>query len=67
MGGARSVGSVLVVGEPATGVEEARDDGDVVWARATLDGPGTLLTAVGSARAVAQVLAGEGGAQPPWW
>ena len=66
-GGARSVGSVLVVGEPAADPEGARDDGDVVWARTALDGPGTLLTAVGTARAVAQVLAGEGGAQPPWW
>ncbi len=66
-GGARSVGSVLVVGEPAPEAEEAADDADVVWARTPLDGPGSLLTAVGTARAVAQVLAREGGAQPPWW
>jgi urease accessory protein len=66
-GGARSVGSVLVVGDPVLEAEEARDDGEVVWARTPLDGPGSLLTAVGTARAVAQVLDREGGAQPPWW
>jgi urease accessory protein len=66
-GGARSVGSVLVVGEPAPEAEEARDDGDVVWARTPLDGPGSLVTAIGTARAVAQVLVREGGAQPSWW
>jgi urease accessory protein len=66
-GGARSVGSVLVVGEAAPDAEEALDDGGVVWARTPLDGPGSLLTAVGTTRAVAQVLAREGGAQPPWW
>ena len=66
-GGARSVGSLLVVGEAAPDAQEARDDGDVVWARTPLDRPGSLLTAVGTTRTVAQVLAREGGTQPPWW
>jgi urease accessory protein len=66
-GGARSVGSVLVIGEPAPDAEDAREDGVVVWARTPLDGAGSLLTAVGTTRAVAHVLAREGGAQPPWW
>jgi urease accessory protein len=65
-GGARSTGSVLVVGT-ADPVEEAcGDDPGAVWARTPLDGPGSLLTAVGGTRAVAAVLAREGAAQP-WW
>ncbi|NMO93784.1 urease accessory protein UreD [Actinomycetospora sp. TBRC 11914] len=65
-GGARSVGTVLVVGPGAPAGEESGDD-DAVWARTPLDGPGSLLTALGGTRAVAGVLAREGGAQRPWW
>jgi urease accessory protein len=66
-GGARSVGSLLVVGDTAAGDEEAGDEDGVVWARTPLAGPGSLLTAVGATRAVAAVLDRERGAQPPWW
>jgi urease accessory protein len=66
-GGARSVGSLLVVGESTPDAQESGEDDDVVWARTPLSGPGRLLTAVGSTRAVARVLRREEGAQPPWW
>ncbi|MCD2195541.1 urease accessory protein UreD [Actinomycetospora endophytica] len=67
-GGARSVGSVLVVGTDSDRCDEdAGEDGEVTWARSPLAGPGALTTAVGSTRAVAALLAREGGAQPPWW
>ncbi len=66
-GGARSVGSVLLVGEPPPDdAEEAHDDDGLTWARTPLAGPGSLLTAVGATRTVAEVLAREGGAQRPW-
>jgi urease accessory protein len=65
-GGARSTGSVLVVGNRDVSEEECGDEDGAVWARTPLDGPGSLLTAVGGTRAVAAVLAREGGAQP-WW
>lgn len=61
-GGARSVGTVVRIGD-APGDENADEDGDaddeVVWARSPLDGPGSMLSAVGSVRAVARVLAGS--------
>jgi hypothetical protein len=47
-------------------VEEAHDDDGLTWARTPLAGPGSLLTAVGATRTVAEVLAREGGAQRPW-
>jgi hypothetical protein len=56
--GARSVGSVLSVGADDDR-EQAGEDDDVSWARGPLDGPGALLTAVGSVRGVAAVLARE--------
>jgi urease accessory protein len=65
-GGARSVGSLLVVGDTAAGDEEAGDDDGVVWARTPLARPGSLVTAVGTTRAVAAVLDRELGGQPPW-
>lgn len=67
-GGARSVGSVLVVGETDAGPtdEDAGEDGEVTWARSPLARAGSLTTAVGTTRGVAAVLAREGGAQPPW-
>ena len=66
-GGARSVGSVLLAGDPPPDAEEAHDADGLVWARTPLAGPGSLLTAVGATRAVAEVLDREGGAQRPWW
>jgi urease accessory protein len=57
--GARSVGTLLTAGAtggPGTD-EDAGEDGDAVWARTPLAGPGTLLTALGTPRAVAGVLA----------
>ncbi|HEY2194522.1 MAG TPA: urease accessory protein UreD [Actinomycetospora sp.] len=66
-GGARSVGSLLVLGDPGPDGEECGDDDEVVWARTPLAGPGSLLTAVGATRAVAGVLAREAAAQSPWW
>jgi urease accessory protein len=60
--GARSVGTVLTAGathDPGTDEDDGDDgdDGDAVWARTPLAGPGTLLTALGTPRAVAGVLA----------
>ncbi|WP_433781351.1 urease accessory protein UreD [Actinomycetospora sp. CA-101289] len=55
--GASSVGTVLRAGE---GAEEDGEDGGVdagaAWARTPLAGPGSLLSAVGTPRAVADVL-----------
>jgi urease accessory protein len=66
--GARSVGSVLVVGDDVDRADEdAGEDGEVTWARSPLAGPGSLTTAVGTTRGVAAVLDREGGAQLPWW
>ena len=57
-GGARSTGTVLDAGDvPAS--ERAGDDGDVVWARSPLAGPGTLTTAAGSSLGVGAFLARE--------
>jgi urease accessory protein len=56
--GARSVGTVLLAGSPGA-AEENGQDTDVVWARSALAGPGSLLTALGSPRAVAGVLAAQ--------
>ncbi|MDL5158618.1 urease accessory protein UreD [Actinomycetospora termitidis] len=53
--GGRSVGTVLEVGD-APGTEDGGEDGDVTWARTPLDGPGSLLSAVGTVRGVARVL-----------
>ncbi|HEY2223010.1 urease accessory protein UreD [Actinomycetospora sp.] len=67
-GGARSVGSVLVVGgDPDEGDEDAGENGEVTWARSALAGAGSLTTAVGTTRGVAAVLAREGGTQLPCW
>lgn len=66
-GGARSVGSVLVVGTPAPPEEECGDDDGAVWSRSPLAGAGSLLTALGGTLAVARVLAGTGETQRPWW
>ena len=60
-GGARSSGSVLVVGPGAeTGEVPGGDEDDVVWACSGLEGPASLLTAVGSIRGVGRVLARGG-------
>lgn len=60
-GGARSSGSVLVVGADAAVPDEAgADEDDVAWACSDLDGPATLLTAVGTVRGVGRVLARGG-------
>jgi urease accessory protein len=70
--GARSVGSLVELGDPppeseASEYEQCGDDDGVVWARTPLAGPGSLLTAVGTVRAVADALARTGGAQRSWW
>jgi urease accessory protein len=68
-GGARSVGSVLVVGDESASQdsEDSGEDEEVSWARSPLAGPGSLTTAVGSSRGVAALLAREVGGQRPWW
>ena len=69
-GGARSVGSLLVVGDVCdddrSGDEQCGDDDGALWARTPLAGPGSLLTALGATRAVAGVLAREVGQRPCW-
>jgi len=65
--GARSVGSLLVVGAGTDRSDDAGEDEEVTWARTPLDGPGSLTTALGATRAVAAVLAREGERQPLWW
>ncbi|MEJ2869221.1 urease accessory protein UreD [Actinomycetospora sp. OC33-EN08] len=55
-GGARSVGTVLLVGDDPDGEDAGAEDG-VVWARSPLAGPGSLLTAVGTVRGVGRALA----------
>jgi urease accessory protein len=63
-GGARSAGSVLVVGDDEEPLDEdAGEDDEAVWARSPLAGPGSLTTAVGTTRGVAAVLARQSGAQ----
>lgn len=63
--GASSVGTVLRAGVSSTDStadadgEESGEDTGVVWARTPLAGPGWLLTALGTPRAVARVLTGR--------
>jgi urease accessory protein len=54
--GARSVGTVVRVGEPGD-TEDGGADDDVVWAQTPLAGPGSMVSAVGTVRGVARVLA----------
>ncbi|GAA4826261.1 urease accessory protein UreD [Actinomycetospora corticicola] len=58
-GGARSVGTVVRVGAGPHGEDGGIDD-DVLWARSPLDGPGSVLSVVGTVRGVARVLAADG-------
>ena len=57
--GARSVGTLLLAGTalPPTVPDTSGEDAGVTWAWTALDGPGVLLTALGSVRGVARVLA----------
>ncbi|WP_018331587.1 urease accessory protein UreD [Actinomycetospora chiangmaiensis] len=57
-GGARSAGTVVRVGAGDEGEDGGTDD-DVFWARSPLEGPGSILSAVGTVRGVARVLAAE--------
>ncbi|WP_433803471.1 urease accessory protein UreD [Actinomycetospora sp. CA-084318] len=54
-GGARSVGAVVRIGDVGA-TEDAGAEDEVTWACSPLDGPGSMLSAVGSVRGVARVL-----------
>lgn len=60
-GGARSVGTLVLAGAgagvPGDAHEATGEEPDVAWAWSALAGPGALLTALGSVRGVARVLA----------
>ncbi|MHC1562777.1 urease accessory protein UreD [Actinomycetospora sp. C-140] len=61
--GARSVGTVLRAGPDVADDDATGGDADVLWARSPLAGPGSLLTALGTPRAVSGVLDGVLSAQ----